>query len=154
MIVFILDALCNGTNGLIQVQERIVLPRTHDVVTDILDLLELLEPPFEIIGTMDWGFELLVVDFSDAVLSILLHEKERGCTVVTDGQCKWFAYRGFPFGLVSGPLVWGRVAAYLARLAQAVSHSAQEARVQTHVDDPLISLAPVNNVIGRLQLRV
>ena len=68
-------------------------------------------------------------------------EKERGYTVVTDGQGKWFAYRGFPFGLVSGPLVWGRVAAYLTRLAQAVYHSAQEARVQTYVDDPLISLA-------------
>ena len=107
MFVFILDALCNGTNGLIQVQERIVLPRTHDVVTDIFDLLELLEPPYEIIGKMDWGFELLVVDFSDAVLSILLREKERGCTVVTDGQCKWFAYRGFPFGFVSGPLCLG-----------------------------------------------
>ena len=75
MIVFILDALCNGTNGLIQVQERIVLPRTHDVVTDILDLLEPLEPPYEIIGKMNWGFELLVVDFSDAVLSILVNEK-------------------------------------------------------------------------------
>ena len=59
--------------------------------------------------------------------------------MVTDGQGKWFAYRGFPFGLVSGPLVWGRVAAYFTRLAQAVYHSAQEARVQ--IDDPLVSLA-------------
>ena len=44
---FILDALRNGTNVLIRVQERIVLPRAHDVVTDILDLLEPLEPPIE-----------------------------------------------------------------------------------------------------------
>ena len=70
-----------------------------------------------------------------------MKEKERGYTAVTDGQGKRFAFRGFPFGLVSGPLVWGRVAAYLTRLAQAVYHSAQEALVQTYVDDPLISLA-------------
>ena len=68
---FILDALRNGTNGMIQFQERIVLPRAHDVVTDILDLLEPLEPPFESIGKMDWSVELLVVDFSDAFLSLL-----------------------------------------------------------------------------------
>ena len=60
---FILDALRNGSNGLIQVQERIVLSRAHDVVTDILDLLEPLEPPFESNGKMDWSVELLVVDF-------------------------------------------------------------------------------------------
>ena len=60
---FILDALRNGTNGLIQVQERVVLPRAHDVVTDIFDLLEPLEPQFESNGKMDWGVELLVVDF-------------------------------------------------------------------------------------------
>ena len=74
---FILDALRNGTNVLIQVQERIVLPRAHVVVTDILDLLEPLEPPFESSVKMDWGVELLVVNFSDAFLSLLLNEKER-----------------------------------------------------------------------------
>ena len=109
-------------------------------MTDILDLLEPLEPPFESTGKIDWGVELLVVDFSDAFLSLLVNEKERGYTMVTDGQGTWFTYRGFPFGLVSGPLVWGRVVAYFTRLAQAVYHSAQEARVQTYVDDPLISL--------------
>ena len=47
----------------------------------------------------------------------------------------------FRFGLMSGPLVWGHVASYFTRLAQAVFHSAQEGRIPTYVDDPLMSLA-------------
>ena len=70
---FILDALRNGTNGLIQVQKRIVLPRAHDVVTDLFDLLGPLEPPFESIGKMDWGAELLVV-----VLGVILALRAAG----------------------------------------------------------------------------
>ena len=110
-------------------QECIVLPRAHDVVTDILDLLEPLEPPLESIGKMDWGAELLVVDFSDAFLSLLWDEKEKRYTVVTEGQGKWFAYRRITVWHCVGT-VRLRTRCYLTRLAQAVYHSAQEARVQ------------------------
>ena len=123
---------------LFTVEERIVKPRAHDVVTDILDL----------------SAELLVVNFSDAFLSLFFNEKEWkhwSRTVKANGLHTEASRLAF----MSGALVSVRVAAYFSRLAQAVYHSAQEARLQTHVDDPSYPwLAPVNSGIERLQLRV
>ena len=119
---FILDA---PRNGMTQVQDRIVLPRAHDVVTDILDPLEPRETPVESIGKMDFGAELLVVDSSDAFLSLQRREDTlRSRTVKADGSHT----EASRVALCRGPLVWGPVAAYLTRLAQAEYHSAQEAR--------------------------
>ena len=48
-----------------------------------------------------------------------------------------FVYRTVLFGVKTGPLVWGRVAALIARSTQAL-FNASRCRLQIFVDDPLI----------------
>ena len=66
-------------------------------------------------------------------------EEERGFTIITDGE-SYYAYWGVPFGLASAPLLWGRVSAWLGRLAQAVSQPSR-LRSQLYVDDPILACA-------------
>ena len=111
------------------------------MVTDTLDLLSQQRTNGERAAEPDFGIEYAVVDFSDAFLTLRLAEEERGYAVITDGKGKFYAYKGFPFGFASGPLLWGRVAAFFGRLAQATLRNDDEARIQIFVDDPIVSIA-------------
>ena len=112
-------------NGIAKIAERIVLPRPGDAVQAIR----------RAIGADSRG-ELMKVDFADAFLSLGVLEKERGMVVVTDGV-EYYAYRGVPFGLGPAVVTWGRVAAWLARCAQACIFG--RGRIATYMDDPLIA---------------
>ena len=55
--------------------------------------------------------------------------------MVAKGSKEFYAFKCVAFGLASGPLLWGRLAASAARFAQAI-FGPGELRIQTYVDDP------------------
>ncbi len=120
----IVDMRRSGVNGIATVAERIVLPRPGDIIDAIRHT----------IGSDSCG-ELMKADFADAFLSLGVLEQERGMIVVTDGE-EYFVYRGVPFGLGPAVVIWGRVAAWLARFAQACIFG--RGRLAVYVDDPLV----------------
>ena len=52
----------------------------------------------------------------------------------------WFVYTRLLFGIVSGPLLWGRTAALVMR-ATAALLKGEKARLQCYVDDPIFIFA-------------
>ena len=131
------DLKRSGVNAQIIIKERIVLPRLFDVINAILDLMGTLEPA-QALGASP-QVELVCMDFKDAFKMLRSAEEEqrflagRAC----DG---WFYYERVLFGVRSGPLVWGRVAAWVGRCTQAVMKPS-EGRLSIFVDDPLLAVA-------------
>ena len=56
-----------------------------------------------------------------------------------DGVYGYFVYLALLFGAVGGPLLWGRVAAWLMRCTAAIK-SESETQLQCFVDDPLMAV--------------
>ena len=132
---FIVDMRRSGVNGIVKVYERIVLPRGTDLVNSVLDLWE----------HCSSQIELCVIDVTDAFLNLKVDEEESAYVIVTDNLGQYYCYSGVPFGLASAPLLWGRVAAWLGRAAQAIAEP-QKARLQIYVDDPVIAVAGSKDV--------
>ena len=138
--------LRSGVNGLVTMRERIVLPRVADLASGAVDLWEAwaghwtesrrLVDEFAPDGE---GVEFAAADFADAFLTMPLLEHERKYVVVK-GVSNWYVFRSVAFGLTSGPLLWGRLAAAVARLTQA-TFLPWEAQLQCYVDDPGLSIA-------------
>ena len=91
----------SGANKLVKVLERIVLPRIQDVVRRLLRI---------ILGSGGDDVEMLVLDFTDAFEQLIVAPNERR---FLSGKALngWFMYITVLFGVLSGPLLWGRVAA-------------------------------------------
>ena len=127
-------------NSLATVPERIVLPRLSDAVQSMLSAVTPGDGP-ELA-------EVFVLDFKDAFKQLVVHPDERrflAGRARLDGQDGHFYYRSVLFGVVSGPLVWGRCASALCRFtAGMLGHS--RARLQCFVDDPLLALGGSRNV--------
>ena len=124
------DLRKNGTNARVTFQERLVLPRTKDLVAGIMDLPQA--------KTQGEGVDLLTLDLRDAFKQLHVVETERRFLAGTtmDG-C--FSYRTVLFGVGSGPLVWCRVAAWVMRSTQAWL-SNNRAQTNCFVDDPIIAI--------------
>eukprot|EP00972_Heterocapsa_arctica_P041817 6164942-Heterocapsa_arctica.AAC.1 len=124
------DLRRSGVNANITMKERIVLSRLEDVRQGLLALLQALLPGEEI--------TLLTLDFRDAFKQLKVDPRERRFLAgFADG--KWFIYKTILFGVGTGPLVWGRVAALTMRSTQATFEDSR-ARVQCYVDDPLVAV--------------
>ena len=63
------DLRRSGVNQLVQMRERVVLPRLSDLIADILAVIGMLE------DGEDW--ECLVLDYADAFKHCRIDEKER-----------------------------------------------------------------------------
>ena len=124
------DLKRSGVNKRVRVAERLVLPRIADACTDALDLLR---------ETGDARLDVLGLDFKDAFKQVPIDPSEwRHLTGrALDG---YFHYVVLLFGVRSGPLIWGRIAALIMRLTAALVY-AVPARLQCFVDDPLLLLA-------------
>ena len=103
------DLSRSGVNHRVRLPERVVLPRLGDVMVQALRLLRGC-PEHE-------GVRFMVLDFSDAFKQLRVSPEEQAFLAGrwTEG---WFRYLTVMFGIASGPLVWGRVAAALMRLGQ------------------------------------
>ena len=115
-------------NSQVIVEERLVLPRLSDLIRDVLDLLDLLEKGESV--------ELFGGDFKDAFKQLFVHADERRF-LSGEALGGFFIYATILFGIGSGPLTWGRVAAATMRLTQGALDR-KRARLQCFVDDPIL----------------
>jgi hypothetical protein len=122
------DLSRSGVNQQVTLPERIVLPRLSDVVANLLKLLRSRSPTNEV--------ECAVLDFKDAFKQLQINPSEprylSGC--FSGG---WFLYLRILFGIVCGPLVWGRVAAAIMRATQSLAPPTA-LRLACFVDDPFL----------------
>ena len=121
-------------NGMAYIPERGVLPRLGDMIFSAIDVARCAEEHEDV--------ELLVLDFKDAFRHLLIDAEEQrflaGQSTV-DGVGGYFVFVRLLFGAISGPLTWGRLAAFLMR-ATAALHPPDRASVQCYVDDPCVAV--------------
>jgi len=131
------DLLRSQVNSLATQGERIILPRIIDLVNDSLDLMANKNDTDEL--------HYFIIDIANAFHLLPLMEKEQKyfCTY-TFG--KYQVYTVMLFGPKAAPSAWGRFAALIGRLTQAIIGPTR-GRLQVYVDDP------VTAVIGTLQSR-
>ena len=134
---FIIDFLRSGGNKLAKVGERIVLPRTQDVVQSIRYLWSQREKAIEMAKKEGWwidprreernqefldDMELITADLSDAYCHLGVHRDEVPHCLAP--------------GLEKGQVVVGRLSSCLARLLSSVVQP-WEMQLQVYMDDPL-----------------
>ena len=140
----------SGINAFSKMRERLVLPRMIDLIEDTLDLMEDLatKPSAEEMEATeeDAQVEFLTIDFSDAFKNIPANPNERRYQVARcfnfaddhpdfPGEPRFVVYRSLVFGNGPSPLIWGRCAALMGRLGQALFRE-WELRLQIYIDDP------------------
>ena len=129
----VVDSRRSGINGLMDVRERVILPKISDVAQSIQHLARLNE------GWSDMTLELVSVDFKDAFHMCPLKQDERQFVVAKDSYGWYHVSKVVQFGLSPGPLLWARLASAAMRLGQAIVKP-WEAAVSTYVDDPLLTV--------------
>ena len=127
------DLRRSQVNPMCWVPERTVLPRIEDAAWSMIGVAKDL--------TEDEGVEVLVIDFSDAFKHLIIDGSERrflAGTATIDGQEGFFVYESLLFGVIPGPLLWGRMAAWLMRAAASL-YPADRMGLQCYVDDPIMA---------------
>ena len=125
------DMSRSGVNQKVTIRERVVLPRMTDVFASCLRLAAT-KAEREIIM-------LMVLDFADAFKHLKVAIEERRFLGGWTAKFGWFVYCVLFFGIVSGPLLWGRVAALIMRCTCALEPT--KSNQHTYVDDPLVVVA-------------
>ena len=130
-------------NHRVTLPERVVLPRLSDVMDQTLRLLR--DSPE--------GMELayMVLDFSDAFKQLRVAQDEQRFLSGAWSQ-GWFLYQTVMFGIASGPLVWGRVAAALMRFGQSVLQ--KDGCLACFVDDPIMPAVGIGDGSISKQMKV
>ena len=116
-----------GVNQKVEIGERVVLPRACDVFDSIVRLAFRAKK-----GQSVW---LFILDFADAFKHLHVHPSEMRFLAGWTANAGWFLYQVLFFGIVSGPLLWARVAALVMRMTNAMDHRTTDQH--TFVDDPL-----------------
>ncbi len=132
----VVDMRRSGINGLMDLKERVILPRITDLVSAIQALLKLATQA----SGRGWQLELGVWDFKDAFYTMKLREQEKKFVVVKGADQCYYLMQCVAFGLACGPLLWGRLAAAAMRISQSTVQS-WEGRAQCFVDDPILVVA-------------
>ena len=109
-----------------------MLPRLDDNTNRLKVLMRTCRPGEDV--------EIMVLDFKDAFKQLRVAEQERHYLA---GECPvkgFFACSRIRFGIASGPLTWGRVAAQLMIFSQSLSND-ESLAMACFVDDPIIGIA-------------
>ena len=94
---------------------------------------------------------MLVLDFKDAFKQVPVNTMERRF-LAGHAAGAWFSYASIMFGVMPGPLLWGRVAALLMRMTQAVATGA--GFIHCYVDDPVLIVYGTPAARRRLVLKI
>ena len=126
----------SGVKQIATETQRVTLPRLFDAVLRMLCLLALC--------TADDAdaISAFVFDFRDAFWQIPLHPEEQRfycATATLRGTRKYLAFLRAAQGISNAPTLWGRRAALVMRLTQALFDLA-EVNLMWSVDDPLAAL--------------
>lgn len=128
----ILNCKQSGVSAVSHNAERVILPRTLDVVFDAVELMAEHE------GHEEHEDEFAVIGFTEAFWQIPVCPCERRFFVVILRGSYYVIDRATQ-GSRGGPLFWGRTAAMITRFAQVVCDPAV-LRLNTYVDDPIMAL--------------
>lgn len=138
----IVDLRRSGANSRSLCPERIVLPRPSEITADARKLAEA-EPrarEWAVQQGLDmagWDLEVLSADFSDAYIYWAIREEDlRHCYAAHPDNDKAILWVALCFGLKAAPLLWGRLAAAVARMIQSLFHE-DTVRSQVYLDDPM-----------------
>ena len=117
-------------NSWIRCPERIILPRLSDAIWGACKVISAMLPGEQV--------RQLVLDFKDAFKMLPVRADEMrflaGAATV-DGVDGHFYYTRVLFGVLTGPLLWGRVAALVMRCSASL-YPADILSLQCYVDDP------------------
>ena len=121
------DLRRSGVNARLILPGRVVLPRVGEVTRSVIELF----------GHTQRGDEVsfMSLDFKDAFKQLVVSDEEKRFLSGKVGR-RWFVYHRLLFGVASGPLLWGRVGAFVGRSTQAL-YAPAEARLHIFVDDPI-----------------
>ena len=125
----IVDSNRSGVSLATNKPERVVLPRQTDLIEDALQHLATHEQHPGVTS------EFMVLDFSNAFFIVPLRREERKYFVI-QFRSKFYVFKVMAQGASASPLCWGRVAALIARLTQAMFVAHDEMSLQVFVDDP------------------
>ncbi len=109
----IIDLRRSGGNQKSVLPEKLILPRPKDAINMIRDVYDLSKEKEDI------QLELTVIDVSDAFMALPVHPSEHQHTLapgLEEGMLLSFV--ALLFGFKVAPLLWSRVASFLARLLQ------------------------------------
>ena len=123
----ILDCKASGSNTAATGDERILLPIAWDAVRDSLHFIAT-KKDVDVV-------KYLVLDFKDAFFKVPLMPSEYKYYVAEHGGA-YYVWLRVAQGSVNGPTVWGRIAAFTARMTQALADPG-EFRLQLYTDGPL-----------------
>ena len=113
----IIDLKRSGGNSKASLPERLILPRAQDVITTAKELHRL--QPEEASERAGWAREMVLVDVSDAFPHLGVHGKELEHCLAPDIEGSgYLLFRALLFGYKTAPLLWSRLAAWVARLLQ------------------------------------
>ena len=113
----IIDLKRSGGNSKASLPERLILPRAQDVMSTAKELRRL--QPEEASEQADWAREMVLVDVSDAFPHLGVHGKELEHCLAPDIEGSgYLLFRALLFGYKTAPLLWSRLAAWVARLLQ------------------------------------
>ena len=113
------DMSRSGVNQKVKIAERVVLPRAVDVFGSCLSLQTRHKDDNELLHFM-------VLDFADTFKHLKVHPPEKRFLTGWVSTHGWFAYQVLFFGIVSGPLLWARVAALIMRFTAALHPDATD----------------------------
>ena len=125
----VVDSKESGVSGACRKWQLIQLPTIQHAVWDHMELLQSSTPGQEL--------EHMIADFKDAFFLIPNKHEERRYFVV-QFQNLYYVFLKTAQGSKAAPLTWARVAALITRLTMSVLGTTQ-ARINTYVDDPLVS---------------
>ena len=153
----IIDLKRSTGNLKARLPERLILPRPSDAMGMMRGMvLQSLQRGDEKVPPKErWNRELVVIDISDAYMSLGVHPKEHEHCLAPGLDSDYVMFVAMLFGFKTAPLVWSRVAAWLSRLLQATT-PVEFAQHQTYLDDQLWmlqgSLQQRNEVLGVILL--
>ena len=149
----IIDLRRSGGNSKAKLEEKLVLPRMRDGVVTIKDMHRLKGNVTMEDEAQLWRRELLLIDVSDAFPHLGVHGKELEHCVAPDVSDPegFLVFRAMLFGFKTAPLLWSRLASWVARALQSAV-PLSEARHQVYLDDSFWvlqgTLARRNLVLG------
>eukprot|EP00435_Cladocopium_sp_Y103_P009539 s1894_g2.t1 len=130
----ILDLKRSGGNRKSVLPEKLVLPRPRDAIAMMRNMYE---RRLQVGSEGNYARELIVIDISDAYMSLGLDPKELPHALAPNVENNdFYLFSAMLFGFKTAPLVWSRVAALLARLLQSLVRG-DEGQHQVYLDDSL-----------------
>ena len=130
---FIVDLRRSTGNSKARLPERLVLPRPMDAVNSIKSMVRQGKHK----GMNEKDLELVLVDISDAFMTLAVHRDEwKHCVAPGLQEGSYVIFVALLFGFKTAPLLWSRVAALLSRLIQSALDPS-EAQHQNYLDDGL-----------------